>query len=238
MAQEDRELDAEERDWLSLQMSRIRGLESPHGDGREPRGRMIGEQEFRLLLDDCLDGSTRGVRDAAWISLGYHAGLRRGEISRLMMSDLTCTNDGYLLAIHGKGRRGGKKFRRIVVSGTAQSLLRDWLAVRGDDAGYVFTTLWCGGHSRDERLTGPTMNHILKRRLRRLGLKKASTHDLRRSFISRALQNTDISLVSKMVGHSSVHMTANRSPTTGDGARRNGTPTGLRAMVRAFLSWP
>lgn len=198
IAEEDREVNSAERDWICLQMARIRGLQSPKSDGRKPRGRIISKEEFNKLLNDYLhDGTANGVRDAAVSAVAYHTGMRRGEISALQMSDIACTGQGYILSVLGKGR----KRRTVAVAGTAEQLLADWLEIRGDRAGYVFSTIVRGGHIQYRQLHGSAMNAILKARLRKLGLEPATMHDFRRTFITNAIQRHDIALVSKMVGH-------------------------------------
>src|SRR5262245_55019767 len=50
-------------------------------------GRHLSQGEFAALINACLDGTNAGIRDAAIIAVGYIAGLRRSELSRLQLND-------------------------------------------------------------------------------------------------------------------------------------------------------
>ena len=82
--------------------------------------------EVQAILDAPDTGTVNGVRDRSMLLLTYAAGLRVSEAVGLKLQDL-----GHNLAtvhVMGKGRRE----RVMPVWGIAQSVLKEWLAVRPD----------------------------------------------------------------------------------------------------------
>lgn len=151
-------------------------------------------------FDDCArDESVVGRRDAAVIALLAGAGLRRGELRNLHIADL----DGGVLTVMGKGAT----VRDVPLPPGARRAVEHWLAVRGNVPGPLITSI-TRSHPRT-----PTTNPVDESAVRRIVQRRlgdhVAPHDLRRTFVGNILDNgTDLSTVSKIVGHSNPATTA------------------------------
>ncbi len=194
---------------------------------RLPSGRELENAEIRGLIETCLadkDNPLLGIRDAAIISLMYSSGLRRAEVVALDFEDLNLDR-GELRVI---GKRN--KERKAFLAKGAVIALEKWLAVRGLDPGPLFFSVNKGGNivrRRTERLSveekqagvqprqivarlsDQTIYHLIDKRATEAGLvKKATPHDMRRTFVSDLLdEGVDLATVSKMAGHEDTNTT-------------------------------
>ena len=140
--------------------------------------RIFTSRAARLLLDVCRDDSgSAGSRDAALISLMLLAGLRRGEIVRLDISDFD--QDENCLRV--RSRRG---FLRLVyLEGQCRGDLEDWIALRGGAAGPLFMPINAHGVFNTAGLSPSAVNLILTRRCQQAGAAGITPRDLRRRFL-------------------------------------------------------
>lgn len=180
-----------------------------------PRGRGLTPGEIAAMLDKCAaDNSPAGFRDAAIIAVLYGCGLRRDELVKLDLSDYDQT--GHVLTVrHGKRN----KARQIPVGNNGLSAaLGDWLKVRGNEPGPLFTSV--KGAHKGARLTTQAVWVILQKRAAEAGVSDLSPHDFRRTFISDLLDaGADIVTVQKLAGHANVNTTA-RYDRRGEEAKR------------------
>ena len=100
--------------------------------------------------------------------------------------------------------------RRLKLYNGALRYLSDWLAVRGTEAGPLFTAINKGGKlaKTGSVYPGITPNGLAKMLAKRLvaaGIVADTTwHDFRRTFAGNLLDNgADLSTVQKLMGHSS-----------------------------------
>lgn len=194
---------------------------------RLPSGRELDNEEIRALIETCLtDENNRllGIRDAAIISLMYSSGLRRAEVVALNLEDLDL-KQGELRVI---GKRN--KERKAFLAKGAVRAVEKWLDCRGRNPGPLFYSVNKGGNivryrnerlSRKERRAGvnpkkivgrlsdQTIYHLIDKRATEAGLiKKATPHDMRRTFVSDLLDvGVDLATVSKMAGHEDTNTT-------------------------------
>lgn len=110
-------------------------------------GRMLTPGELGALFATCsLDASAAGCRDAAMLGLAAFAGLRRQEIADLSLDAWKMDKTLHVL---GKGN----KVRVVPLTAGLVDALSDWLHLRGDWPGSLFTainkggSLRCGGRS-------------------------------------------------------------------------------------------
>jgi site-specific recombinase XerD len=168
------------------------------------KGRHLKQGEFAALLRNCDDDTPAGIRDAALLAVGYIAGLRRTELSDLMLADFN-QEDCMLTVTHGKGN----KERVVPLAEGACAALQDWLDVRGPWVGPLFTVIRKGDHVTLDALTAQSVYDILAKRAEQASVKKFSPHDLRRTFAGDLLDaGADISTVQKLMGHSNADTTA------------------------------
>jgi site-specific recombinase XerD len=165
-----------------------------------PAGRHIPSGELVALLVTC-DQSEQGIRDAAVISLLYGAGLRRAELITLDLAAWDSTENRLLVA--GKGQQE----RLVPVANGAAKAPADWLEVRGDAPGPLFTGV--GNRNRGGRLTTGAVYKMLQRRAEMAGIPELSPHDFRRTYVGELLDaGADIVTVQELAGHADVNTTA------------------------------
>ena len=185
----------------------------------ESRGRDLSPGELQSLLEACArapqeirhrqDSVIRRRRDAAFLSLLYGSGLRRAEAVALELADLDQIT-GQLRVRQGKGR----KPRPVSLPASALPSLQDWLQVRGDEPGPLFSAVIKNGRlvrepdGRLQGLSGSAAWAICKERGRKAGIQPLAPHDLRRSWTGDLLEaGVDLATVQKMAGHASVSTT-------------------------------
>ena len=197
------------------ELARIKAVKPVRGQ-RLPAGRAITSGELAALMNECAaDPGPAGVRDAAGIGLMYAAGLRRSELVALD-ADSYDPETGEIVVM-GKG----DKQRTVFINDGAADALSDWLLILDRESGPMFVAIDKGGTiHREDRLSDQAVYSMLRRRANRAGVKPLSPHDLRRSFVSDLLAaGADLSVASRMAGHSQVQTTA-RYDRRDDGAKR------------------
>ena len=167
---------------------------------RLPAGRDIQSGELAALLDTC-EPTRAGIRDAAIISVLYVCGLRRAELVALDVVDYI---DGVLTI--RKAKRN--KQRQVHITNGARAQLEDWLNIRGDATGALFTGL--GNRQSGDRLTTQAIYNMLQTRHKLAGLSAPlSPHDFRRTCAGDLLDaGVDIATVARILGHSDIRQTA------------------------------
>ncbi len=196
-----------------------------------PAGRGLGPGEIGALMRACAaDHTPAGARDAAIIAMGYGAGLRRAELAGLDLADLADDGDIITATIRGKGN----KERLVYLDNGSAQAVRDWLAVRGTEAGPLFYAGRKGGRLNvGQSLSGQAIRDILVKRAGEAGLSNTTPHDLRRSFVSDLLEaGVDISTVASMAGHANIE-TTRRYDRRGEQAKRKAA----RALHVPYQAW-
>lgn len=175
---------------------RIRG-------SRVARGRHVSAGEIAAIMTACMNDSTpSGCRDAAVVGLLAGLGLRRAELVDLNRANFDEVSSE--LIVRGKGN----KERKLDVLNGSRAALDDWLKLRGQQPGALFSTIRKGGHIWPGRLTAQSVMDILLKRQTEAGVQRFSPHDLRRTLAGNLLDaGEDISTVQQILGHSSVTTT-------------------------------
>ena len=189
----------------------------PVRGARLPAGRSLEATEIQALFSVCADGTPAGARDAAAFAMLFGCGLRRAEAVAVEVADHD-TGTGAIRII-GKGNRE----RIVYATGGAKAALDAWLTHRGVAvAGPILAPVSRSGAVDAGRGITP---HSLMRRLRKrsaeAGIARCSPHDLRRSFVSAALDaGADLAMVQALAGHASPASTAryDRRPETAKAA--------------------
>ena len=169
-----------------------------------PAGRDIPEREFRALLMTCYADKNIGVRDLAIMALLATTGLRRAELARLTLADFN-QDDGLIKVLFGKG---GKQ-RTVYAQNRTLDLVREWLVVRGDFEGALFTSVLKNGKVTENPLPASALYRMITDRAIRAGISKVTPHDFRRKFVGDMLdRNIDMVMIAKITGHSDARMLA------------------------------
>ena len=189
------------------QAARVATVQDVKGE-RPERGRHIEQGELSALIEACTaDTSPAGIRDAAIIALAWSTGLRRDEISRIEITDLTNqAEDSVDIGIIGKGG----KVRTVYVNDGALAALTDWIDLRGNAEGRLFVEVNKGGRIGTGKLSGEALRKMLEKRGQEAQLSKPITwHDFRRTFAGNLWDaKIDGVTIQKLMGHASQNQTA------------------------------
>lgn len=159
----------------------------------------ITQEQLKILIGSCQQGSFHGDRDAAIFATLMDTGVRASELVGTDIRDLQL-NHGSLRIRHGKG----EKARTVFVGTNCKKYLRRWLRHR-DDAqpdDPLFTT------TMDDRLTYWGLKNMLADRAERCKLEpKPSLHSFRRGFAIACLRNgMDVYSLQHLMGHADLQV--------------------------------
>jgi len=187
----------------------LRGLARTCGD--EPRRvRALREYHIHAMLRSCSEG-LHGLRDAALLSLGFAAALRRSELCRLKVEDLEHKRIGEMMVRvrQSKTDQSGIGQQIAVIEGSAVlpiTHVERWLGASGIREGYVFQTLLRSGIASGSPLDPGDVARIVKRYARKIGLDPSeySGHSLRAGFVtSAAVHHARIDKIMEVTRHKS-----------------------------------
>ena len=187
----------------------LQGLARVLGD-KPRRVKAIRENQILAMLKSC-GGGLHGLRDAAVLSLGFAAALRRSELCFLRTDDLECKGaEGMMLHVRrSKTDPKGAGQRVAVMQGKAVqpiAHMERWLSASNIRAGFVFQTLLRGGAASGRPLDPGDVARIVKRHARRIGLdpREYSGHSLRAGFVTcAAVHHARIDKIMEVTRHKS-----------------------------------
>lgn len=185
-------------------LARINTVKRVRGDSCN-KGRALSREEIKLLLAASKQHrhTTRQKRDRAILLTLCGAGLRAGELVALNAVDYDAASRT-LTVRQGKGR----KFRQIALAPVVAKAIQAWIAVKGDGE-TLFTRIHRTGKPEPYSLTTGGLTSILQQLEESAGINGFTPHDLRRTFITRLLeQGADINIVRQLAGHSDISTTA------------------------------
>lgn len=166
-----------------------------------PAGRRLGLDELRKLV---LEAGDR--RDAALVATLYAGGLRRFEITRLIVSDYD--RDTGCLTVRGKRN----KVRQITINKSWRAPIVAWLDEYQATSGAqpLFPSRFAGRRDRKlRRLSVDGVTVILEAVRERVGVAPFSSHDMRRTFITNLIASgADLVVVQRIAGHEHINTTA------------------------------
>ncbi|BFO29861.1 tyrosine-type recombinase/integrase [Klebsiella pasteurii] len=184
-------------------LARIRTVKRVKGDSYR-KGRALSKDEIKQLIQAAKQHpqNIRQQRDKAIVLTLCGAGLRVGELVALRIDDY-CIVTQTLTVRRGKGR----KYREISVAPIVARALCSWIKVNtGNDS--LFTHIHRYGHAGQKELTEAGISSILRQLGNIADLPPFTPHDLRRTFITRLLeQGADINIVRQLAGHSDISTT-------------------------------
>jgi integrase/recombinase XerD len=170
------------------------------------RQALTSNEVRRLLVQPDLQ-KPAGVRDRALLAVMLYTGMRQIELHRANLSDLQTRGGRLVLNVHGKGRQEADEV--VVLAGrTAQNALYDWLALRGDKPGPLFTSL--SKRTSGGRLSLRSIRELVKGYLRAAGVRGEykTTHSLRHTAITTAIaRGAPLQKVQAMARHANINTT-------------------------------
>lgn len=199
-----------ERLWISNRIDSktwqlITKIKRVHGS-RISRGRMLGTDEIKHLFEYCdrPRAGLRDVRDAAIFAVMCYCGLRRSEVAGLRYENVSLDENTPFIRLIGKGN----KERVVPLPSEAVKRMKAWKEQRGNAAGFFFQAIENGEKICQHGLNPASIYMICKFTALRLGMKKWTPHDLRRTCASTLIEKgVDLTTVRDWLGHSSVTST-------------------------------
>lgn len=177
---------------------------------RLSQGRNLRRTLIRELMEVCAaDPRPQGLRDAAVIGILYGSGMRKSESVNIELGQVNF--DERSLQVTGKGNKQLIKY----APAWAFAKLEAWLAFRRSqlkpgeqDDRFLFNRIRRGSHITRERITKHAIYYIARQRGEQVGV-KIMPHDFRRSFITRVIEEYDLSIAQKLAHHTNIQTTAN-----------------------------
>jgi integrase/recombinase XerD len=178
-------------------MNRIR---MPHAPKAQPKA--IALEDLRKLLLACPDNRS-GKRDKALIAFLADTGCRAGGALSLVPADLFCDQGRAYL------REKGDRTRVVPFTQYTAELLREWLAVRPEQAVTVFCALGTDAARYGSILTVSGLDQMLIRLKRKAGVSgRCNPHSFRHGFARMYLEHGgDLATLAQLMGHSTVNVT-------------------------------
>ena len=192
------------------ELRRIKKVKTPKRRGSKARaGRAVSLEEQALVLKALMaDPSLAAKRDKAVLFLTW-VGLRRSEVEKLTVSDLTPGRGGILPAVLVRGK-GGKE-RSAPLPHVVFNAVQNWLSLAEIESGPIFLAINKGGViQRHKPASGTSIYNWVTARFVQAGVLKASPHDGRRTFISDSLEFSnfgDAAILQRIAGHASIETT-------------------------------
>ncbi len=173
---------------------------------REGKAKVLDQAELKRTI--ALQRLSRhGLRNTALLYCSFGLGLRAKELASLSIGDIL-NSDGSLkeeIVLTSKHTKNGKQRHIYLSNSKVINALRDYLDQRKDLAPNQPLFL----SQKDGRFSPNTIQMLLKRMYVEAGIEGASSHSGRRTFATRLIENgADIKAVSKLMGHSTISMTA------------------------------
>ncbi len=154
--------------------------------------KVISEEEVAKIIDGCENEKHRTM-----LSLIYSAGLRRGELLNLKVTDI----DSYRMMIYIRSGKGAKD-RMVPLSNVVLEMLRSYYKKYKPKA-YLFEGQYGGRYS--ER----SIEMVLKKAVDAVGIKKnINLHMLRHSYATHLMEaGTNLRIIQELLGHKSAKTT-------------------------------
>jgi len=187
---------------------RMRTVKAAPGT-RLGQGRNLRRSLIREMMEVCAaDPRPQGLRDAAVIGILYGSGMRKSESVNLDLAQIDF--QARSLRVIGKGNKELIKY----APDWAFAKLQAWLAFRREhlkegeqDDSFLFNRIRRGSHITRERITKHAIYYIARQRGAQVGV-KIMPHDFRRSFITRVIEEHDLSIAQKLAHHTNIQTTA------------------------------
>jgi integrase/recombinase XerD len=186
---------------------RARGFEAKGGYVPSAPGTYLSEDDVAAMVRACHSGGNPNtqIRDAAIVLSLVSSGARGDELAHVR-SENVHLQERRIWLHHTKSGQP----RDAWLHPAAVTALERWMSVRGTAGRDLFVPLSRTGRPLIERgsMSTQQVRKVVKQRAARAGLGDVNPHDCRRFVVSTLLDNFDIALVAKTVGHKNPTTTA------------------------------
>ncbi len=172
----------------------LKGILRRHGSLQEGAEPILISTVRRMLGPMDRERGPAAARDRALLLLGLAGGLRRSELSALLVEDLSFVEEGVVVLIRrsktdqeGKGMKVGVPYGSHPETCPVRNL-KAWLAVLGREEGPLFCHVDRHGNLRGGGLSGQAITRMIQKRAKAAGLdgKRYSAHSLRAGLVTGA----------------------------------------------------
>jgi len=182
------------------------GVTRPKDEDRLPAAVLTPSEVEKILATPSATHPV-GIRDRAVLELLYSTGLRRAELTALMVADLDLKG-GFVRVTKGKGGRG----RLVPLGERACAAIARYLPIRHQWARRsqaLSDALWVSPQTPFHHIGKVGIYCIVKRNAKRAGLNRhAGPHLWRHTFATHLLRNgAHLFAVQKLLGHQSIKNT-------------------------------
>jgi integrase/recombinase XerD len=189
----------------------VKGVKRPKVDSYEGKTPALGDHQARELLAAPKTNTLKGTRDRAILSMLLYHGLRREELTTLLVKDISPRRGVLHVRVHGKG---GKTRYIPLHPGTAE-LLTDYVEALGhgsDPSSPLFRPVRNNLTGRtDEAMTTDGLYKLVRYYARKIGIGEregVGVHALRATAATNALDHqADIAKVQEWLGHANISTT-------------------------------
>lgn len=182
----------------------LRKIPKPRLPQRVPKHHT--DKEFEVILESinmCSKSHFEEVRNKAIIAMGGLAGLRRGELINLKLSDVNMDTKQILVKAETSKSR---KERWVPIVHRLDNFLQEYLRVRGDRAQNDCHGLWISSVT-GKQLTADGLYHVITKISADVGF-RVKMHSLRHSYGTYMYAGShDIKAVQENMGHSDLSTT-------------------------------
>jgi integrase/recombinase XerD len=169
------------------------------------QARVLTERDVKKVIDYIEAFDRHAERNRTMVLLCYYLGLRVCELAALRFED--CFNErgevnDVVFLSHNQTK--GDKGRRVFLNKKAQQTLNRYSRsnVSGLQQGYLFKT------QKSKRFNTNALTQLLKRLYERAGIVGASSHSMRRTYITKlASSGVSVKVIAELVGHSNISTT-------------------------------
>jgi site-specific recombinase XerD len=190
----------------------VKGVKRPKVESYEGKTPALGDAQVRHLLAAPPSDTLKGKRDRAILSVLLYHGLRREELTKLLVKDFNQERRGVPhLRVQGKGG----KLRYIPTHPNSLGLVGDYLQMAGHGLeldGPLFRPVrnQRAGHLATALTPGGVYSEVVVRYMDQVGItgENMGPHALRATAATSALEhNADIAKVQEWLGHANISTT-------------------------------
>jgi integrase/recombinase XerD len=195
---------AHDNEFLLGDVPKIKGAKRKNAN-RAHKKDILTSAQVKALLGAPDTSSPVGVRDAAILYLFCFCALRTIEVHRMNLEDISMVSGVPVIRIQGKGSLE-KDEQAVVTNPGAQKALFEWIALRGDNPGALFTSL--SNRASGERLTTLSIRRMVKKYLRQIGIDnpRITTHSLRHT-AGTVVARKDLLAAKTLLRHRNINTT-------------------------------
>jgi integrase/recombinase XerD len=179
---------------------------------REGKAKVLNESEFKRLLKVVGSGS-HAQRNIALLYTSFGLGLRAKEMASLNLHHVLSKTNGSLfeeINLTGNMTKGEKQRHIYLTNQKVRKALLDYIEERKQQDGNIFNLHAPLFRSQKGGKFSPNaLQRLFNQLYKQAGIVGASSHSGRRTFATRLIERgVDIKAVSRLMGHSSISMTA------------------------------